>query len=146
MKKIAGSCLCGGVKYQINGTLSGALNCHCSMCRKAHGAAFRSRARVEAADFEFLEGGHLVKFYESSPGTHRGFCSNCGSPVLSRFDDDNTCYGLPLGALDTNPGVRPDRHVYVGEKAPWFDIADDLPQYTEADRVCPEIRITKPSK
>ncbi len=132
MKKIAGSCLCGGVKYEITGTLSGALNCHCSMCRKAHGAAFRSRARVEVADFEFVKGSHLVKFYESSPGTHRGFCSHCGSPVLSRFDNDSSCYGLPLGSLDTDPGIRPERHVFVGAKAPWFDIADDLPQYTGA--------------
>src|SRR5690606_20182876 len=77
MGKIKGSCLCGGVRFQINGPLTGALNCHCSMCRKAHGAAFRSRARVEARDFELLAGEELIKFYESSPGNHRGFCGVC---------------------------------------------------------------------
>jgi hypothetical protein len=68
-----GSCLCGGIKYQINGQLSGPLNCHCSMCRKAQGSAFRSRAAVKSTEFEFVQGEELITFYESSPGNHRGF-------------------------------------------------------------------------
>ncbi len=131
MTKLQGSCLCGGVRYQINGPLTGALNCHCAMCRKAHGAAFRSRARVLARDFGFLQGEALVKFYESSPGTHRGFCGVCGSPIFSKFDDDKSGYGLPLGGLDSDPGVKPELHVYVSNKAPWHDIADRLPKYDE---------------
>ena len=131
MSKLQGSCLCAGIRYQINGPLTGALNCHCSMCRKAHGAAFRSRARVEARDFEFLHGEELMRFYESSPGTHRGFCGNCGSPIFSKFDDDKSCYGLPLGGLDFDPGIKPELHVYVSDKAPWHDIADPLPKYNE---------------
>lgn len=126
-----GSCLCGGVKFVIAGALSGALNCHCSMCRKAHGAAFRSRARVSAADFRWVQGEDLVNYYESSPGTHRGFCRVCGSPLVSRFDDYPSQYGLPLGALDDDPGVKPTRHVFVAHKAPWFDITDALPQFPE---------------
>jgi hypothetical protein len=126
-----GSCLCGGVRYEIAGPLTFALNCHCSMCRKAHGAAFRSRARVRADDFKWVAGEELVTYYESSPGTHRGFCRVCGSPLLSRFDADPRRYGLPLGALDDDPGVKPGFHVFVANKAPWFDIADDLPQFPE---------------
>jgi hypothetical protein len=129
---IHGSCLCRGVKYRINGLLSRALNCHCSMCRKAHGSAFRSRASVHAADFEWLQGEELVTFYESSPGTHRGFCRICGSAILSRFDADTSRYGLPLGCLDDDPGVRPGLHVHVASKAPWFTITDDLPQLPAA--------------
>jgi len=67
---LRGSCLCGGVKYEISGELSGALNCHCSMCRKAHGAAFRSRASVNASDFKWVQGEELVTYFESSPGTN----------------------------------------------------------------------------
>jgi hypothetical protein len=100
---LRGSCLCGGVRYGITGPLSGALNCHCSMCRKAHGAAFRSRARIKATDFRWVQGEELVTYYESSPGNHRGFCRVCGSPLLSRFDADPSSYGLPLGALDDDP-------------------------------------------
>jgi hypothetical protein len=130
-KLLRGSCLCGQVRYQISGPLSNSLNCHCSMCRKAHGAAFRSRAGVNAADFEWVQGEKLITWYQSSPGTHRGFCSRCGSPLLSRFDDRPSRFGLPLGALDTDPGVKPGLHVFVGSKAPWYDISDDLPQYDE---------------
>jgi len=99
------------------------------MCRKAHGSAFRSCARVNSADFKITQGDELIKFYESSPGNHRGFCSVCGSPIVSRFNYDHSRYGLPLGALDDAPGVKPDIHVYVADKAPWFDIADAHPQY-----------------
>jgi hypothetical protein len=101
------------------------------MCRKAHGAAFRSRARVGAADFRWVQGEDLVNYYESSPGTHRGFCRICGSPLVSRFDDYPSQYGLPLGALDDDPGVKPKLHVFVAHKAPWFDITDGLPQFPE---------------
>lgn len=125
---IRGSCLCGGVQYQVSGRLYRALNCHCSMCRKAQGAAFRSRAAAKAAEFAWLSGENLVTFYESSPGNHRGFCRVCGSPILSKFDFDPLIYGLPLGTVDGDPGVRPTAHVHVASKAPWFDITDDLPQ------------------
>lgn len=125
---LRGSCLCGGIRYQINGRLSGAMNCHCSMCRKAQGSAFRSRAAVKSVEFEFVQGEELITFYESSPGNHRGFCRVCGSPILSKFDDHPNYYGLPLGALDDDPGIRPRFHVHVASKARWYVITDDLPQ------------------
>ena len=125
---IRGSCLCGRVKYRINGRPFDALNCHCSMCRKAHGAAFRSRATLKAADFEWVQGEGCVTFYESSPGNHRGFCRVCGSPIVSKFDAHPNYLGLPLGALDDDPGIRPKVHMHVASKAPWFTITDDLPQ------------------
>jgi hypothetical protein len=128
---LRGSCLCGGVRYEVTGKLAGALNCHCAMCRKAHGAAFRSRAGVKAADFRWTEGEALVRWYETSPGTHRGFCRVCGAKLLSRFDFDLRGYGLPLGTLDDDPGVRPGMHVFTNHKAPWFEITDNLPQHPE---------------
>jgi hypothetical protein len=131
---LRGSCLCGGVRYEIAGPLKGALNCHCSMCRKAHGAAFRSRAGVNVQDFRWVQGEDLVTWYQTSPGTHRGFCGVCGAKLLSRFDFDPGVYGLPLGALDEDPGVKPKRHVFVGYKAPWYEITDDLPQHPELPR------------
>lgn len=131
---LSGSCLCGGIKYEIRGALFDALNCHCSMCRKAQGAAFRSRARVRAADFRMVAGEHLLTFYQSSPGNNRGFCRVCGSPVLSKFDSDKSIFSLPLGALDGDPGIRPQCHVHVASKAPWFTITDDLPQFAELNR------------
>jgi hypothetical protein len=128
---LRGSCLCGGIRYEISGKLYDARNCHCSMCRKAQGAAFRSRASVRSADFRLISGEHLLTFYTSSPGNHRGFCRVCGSPIVSRFDAYPSVLGLPLGALDDDPGVRPQMHVHVASKAPWFTISDDLPQFAE---------------
>jgi hypothetical protein len=127
---LRGSCLCGGIRYEITGKLFEPLNCHCSMCRKAQGAAFRSRARVQSVNFHWICGERLLTFYESSPGNHRGFCRVCGSPILSKSDSD-TSFSLPLGALDDDPGIRPQMHVYVASKAPWFTISDDFPQFAK---------------
>jgi len=78
MTAIGGSCLCGGVKFEITGPLSSPLNCHCSQCRKQHGAPFRSRVRVQVEDFRWLQGEHLIKYYESAGGYLRGFCRDAG--------------------------------------------------------------------
>lgn len=126
-----GSCLCRRVRYRIHGPMTDVLNCHCSMCRKLHAAAFRTRAKVASKDWEWVSGEKLVKYYESSPGEHKGFCSECGSSLLTRFDQHPEVLGFPLGTLDTDPGVRAERHVFVGSKAPWFDITDQLPQHEE---------------
>ena len=141
MSVIRGSCLCGGVKFEINGPLVAPSNCHCSMCRKRHGAAFRSRARVEKSDFKWVQGEDLVTFYESSPGVFCGFCRVCGSPIINKFSAGTPIaardpgapdrYGIALATLDDDPRVRPEWHIFVGSKAPWFEITDDLPQYTE---------------
>ncbi|MFT6094896.1 MAG: hypothetical protein ACJA2Q_002803 [Pseudohongiellaceae bacterium] len=74
-----------------------------------------------------------MKFYESSLGEHKGFCSNCGSSLYTKFDANPEIYGFPLGTLDTDPGVKAGHHVFVGSKAPWFEITDDLPQNVEYD-------------
>jgi len=126
---LAGSCLCGGVRYKITGDLFMAAYCHCSMCRKAHGSAFRPRALVKAQDFAWTQGEELIADYSSSPGAHRLFCRNCGSPLVARSDDYPTILNLALGTLDDDPGIRPEAHWHVASKAPWFEITDDLPQH-----------------
>ena len=126
---VRGSCLCGRVRYEIDAPLGTALHCHCSMCRKAQGSAFRTRAAVARSSFRFRSGEELLTRYESSPGTFRCFCSICGSPLASFLTDDPGTIGLPLGALDDDPGVRPVCHVHVASKAPWYEITDALPQF-----------------
>jgi hypothetical protein len=128
---VKGSCLCGGIQYEVSGSVGTVVNCHCSMCRKATGAAFRTRAAVRSADFRWLAGESLVSKYESSPGETRTFCRICGATLATFFRDHPEQLGLPLGTLDEDPGVRPSAHVYVDSKAPWFDISDDLPQFSE---------------
>jgi hypothetical protein len=140
MTTIRGSCLCGGVQFQITGPLSSPLNCHCSLCRKQHAAPYRSRARVRIKDLQWLQGENLVKYYQTPGGYQRGFCGECGSPILNRTAPNSkraaqspqslSQYGIPLAILDESP-VRPECHVFVGSKAPWFEITDKLPQYAE---------------
>ncbi|MBL8385180.1 MAG: GFA family protein [Burkholderiales bacterium] len=99
------------------------------MCRKAHGTAFRARGRVRTRDLRWVRGEELVRYYESSPGERRGFCSVCGSNILTRFAARPQEVGFALGILDDDPGNRPTCHVFVGSKAPWYRITDSLPQY-----------------
>lgn len=129
--KINGSCLCGGIRYEIDGQLGRVVNCHCSMCRKATGAAFRTRARVSAAEFHWVSGEELLSRYESSPGETRTFCRVCGATLPTFFRDHPDEIGLPLGTIDGDPGARPSAHVWVDSKAHWWDITDALPQHGE---------------
>lgn len=123
------SCLCGGIAFEIDGPIRDPLYCHCIMCRKAHGTAFRARGRIRTVDVRWLRGPDLLRFYESSEGEHRGFCSVCGSNIYTKFDARPHELGLALGVLDDDPGIRPMCHVFVASKAPWHEITDSLPQY-----------------
>jgi len=78
---------------------------------------------------EFEAGQDLIREFESSPGEFRAFCSHCGSPIYSRRVDRQGTYRLRLGTLDGDPGVRPVCHIWVGSKAPWFEISDSLPRF-----------------
>ena len=138
--KLTGSCLCGGIRYEVDGGFGLVVNCHCAMCRKATGAAFRTRASVSAAAFRWTRGDDLVSKYESSPGETRTFCRVCGATLPTFFEHHPDEIGLPLGTLDGDPEVRPSAHVWVASKAPWWNITDDLPQYSEGiPRPAPDV-------
>ena len=125
--KFQGGCLCRGIRYEIDGPLTGVNNCHCSMCRRFHGAAFSTYAKVTAEHFHWLSGQELLTGYETSPGIGWAFCRVCGSslgiPVQGKLSE------ITLGTLDGDPGVRPTEHIFVGSKAAWFEINDALPQH-----------------
>jgi hypothetical protein len=125
---LTGSCLCGGVKYEIDGELGAVTNCHCSLCRKMSGSAFASGSTIPTASFRFMAGNELLKEWESSPGYHRVFCGRCGSPILKRKAKDPDNLRLRVGTLDSDPGVKMSKHIHVGSKAPWVEITDGLPQ------------------
>jgi hypothetical protein len=124
-----GSCLCGAVRYEISGPIDSVTHCHCTMCRKAHGAAFATYATVKQERHRFVQGRETLRDYRSSNSVTRTFCSNCGSPMT--WSDPVRFVGnmsFPLGSLDT-PYVPPkQQHIYVASKAPWHVIGDDWPQ------------------
>ena len=126
-----GSCLCGGVRYEVTGPFGDFIYCHCRQCRKAQGSAFGANAPVQESAFRLLQGAELLKSYESSPGKQRVFCGHCGSPVYSRHAARPGVLRLRMGLLDTPAGVRPQAHNYVASKAEWDDINDGLPQHAE---------------
>lgn len=127
---IHGSCLCGRVRFELGGSPQFLNHCHCSMCRKVHGAAFGSFLHADGRDFRWLAGQSCVTTYRSSPDNVRAFCNVCGSnvPVL---EDEGSHVIIPAGTLDDDPGVRPIVHIHTASKAPWFEITDTLPQFAE---------------
>jgi hypothetical protein len=129
---ITGGCLCDSVRFEIDGKLGAPGYCHCSQCRKANGSAFAANAPVRKRSFSFVRGQEMVREYESSPGKFRAFCSGCGSPVYSRNEKEPETLRVRLGTLDGDPGRRPLAHVWVGSKAPWHEITDELPRFDEA--------------
>lgn len=126
--KISGSCLCQAVKYQLdNAEFLPIAHCHCPNCRKTHGAAFGTYVPVKQADFCWLQGEEQVSRFESSANTYRCFCSRCGSPLLAFDNDELRC--VTLGTVDGDPGLRPEYHMHVVDKVPWYEVTDSLPQF-----------------
>ncbi len=125
---VHGSCLCGEVTFAADPPFAMMASCHCSMCRKAHGAAFATYLLVDAASFRWLGGTEHVLRYVSSPGAHRASCTRCGSVVPYEAPDAGPWY-VPAGLLDDDPGVRSQANIFVASKAPWHEITDDLPRF-----------------
>lgn len=126
---MTGECLCGGIRIEISGKLGAVVYCHCSRCRKAQGTAFGANADVRTKYWTWLSGQELIREYESSPGIFRAFCGRCGSPVYSRRPDAPDMLRVRLGLLNDDPGRRSLAHFFVGSKAPWYEIAGDLPRF-----------------
>jgi hypothetical protein len=126
---LAGSCLCGAVQYTVEDSFIYALNCHCSKCRRATGAAFKSFGGIEREKLKIVRGlGELLIFGDEV--THDVHCSKCGSLLYSQVREGRFVH-VTLGTLLQEPSVRPSAHIFVGSKALWFTITDDLPQYQE---------------
>jgi len=126
---IHGRCLCGGIRFEVDADLGPVDHCHCSQCRRASGSAFATNAPVPRAAVRFTTGEDLVREFESAPGKLRAFCSRCGSPVHSRLDADPHTLRLRLGLLDGDPARGVHAHIWVGSKAAWHPITDDLPRF-----------------
>lgn len=126
---IEGSCLCGGVRWGIEAPPTGMTHCHCSMCRKAHGAAFATYASAPSSQFRWLSGEDLIARYGSSRGLSRSFCARCGSVVPAEGPEGGHEMDLPAGCFDDDPVTRPSKHIFVASKAPWHAIEDNLPRH-----------------
>lgn len=124
---IQGSCLCGAVAFEVSARLELPHHCHCGICRKSRGTPFASDVAAPADSFRWLRGREFVRRFESSPGFFRQFCARCGSKLPGEPQEGRVF--MPLGPLDGDPGVRPQAHIFVASKAPWYEIPDSLPRF-----------------
>ncbi|ROZ80017.1 GFA family protein [Pseudomonas neustonica] len=126
-----GSCLCGAIRYRVNGPIGDIVHCHCVTCRKAHAAAFSSVAAVADSDFE-LQGADMLSHYRSSPDKARYFCASCGSQIYAKRDGTAHLV-LRLGTLDDDPQSTERCHIWLSEKAPWYQLDQHLAEYDCAE-------------
>ena len=127
---LRGSCLCGAVRYTVEDGFRYALNCHCSQCRRATGAAFKSFAGIERGRLSLAAGQQDVLLYGDPAQDHDVRCGKCGSLLYSVVRGGAFVH-VTLGTLLDVPSIRPSAHIFVGSKASWFTITDDLPQHDE---------------
>jgi hypothetical protein len=128
-QKASGSCMCGSVKYEIDGHMGVFQYCHCSRCRKITGSAHAANLFVSPAEFHWTEGEAMVRRFE--PGHTRYFatcfCEKCGSnlPWLSK---SGKVVIIPAGTLDDDPGIRPSQNIFCGSRPDWYMHASALPE------------------
>ncbi|MEJ6846617.1 GFA family protein [Sinorhizobium fredii] len=126
-RMLAGRCLCSTVHYVVADEFRYAANCHCTDCRRTTGSAFKPFAGIEREKFSVTKGAdHLHTYGEEK--AHDARCGKCGSFLYSVVRDGAYVH-VALGPLANEPTIRPSEHIFVGSKAPWFTITDDLPQY-----------------
>ncbi len=125
-----GSCLCGAVNLTVRSFSKKAAHCHCSMCRKFHGAAFATLVGVR--DLRWLSGVESIKEFTAENGTIRSFCSKCGSSIGFRVKGaDISEIELAIAIFDEPIPVVPDAHIYTNYKANWSILNDNLDKFLE---------------
>ncbi len=134
---IRGSCLCGGVRFEIERAVGPVELCHCARCRKVSGSSALMMVAVRTADYRLLSGAELIRSFDApilyAPPAYRStFCSRCGSQVPPARPDGEQLE-IAAGAFDDDPGVRPDRHIFVELAPDWMETPEDLPRCTLAE-------------
>ncbi|HSV18823.1 MAG TPA: GFA family protein [Casimicrobiaceae bacterium] len=129
VRELNGSCLCGAVGYAVADDFAYALNCHCSQCRRATGGPFKPFAGIERSRLRVSRGQYAVMCFGDGVD-HDARCRHCGSLLYSVVRAGAFVH-VTLGTLLDAPTIRPTAHIFVGSKAPWFTITDDLPQHDE---------------
>ncbi|HJL60761.1 MAG TPA: GFA family protein [Pseudomonadales bacterium] len=128
---ITGRCECAKVRYEVDCELKDFCHCHCSICRRLHGAAFASWGGIARDKFSYISGEDSVKRYAFSENSDSIFCTHCGSRLLVDCKPETHMLYLALGTADGDLACPPGFHQFVGSKARWHEIHDDLPQYDE---------------
>lgn len=126
MAELSGRCLCGCVRFKVNGEILSAGHCHCESCRRATSSPVTTFFTVRRSDAEI--GGESLRFYASSPGVKRGFCRNCGSPMSFQTDERPNEMDFYVASLNDGLHVEIHEHWHWDERVDWLNVTDDLPK------------------
>ena len=129
IRRLDGRCECGAVSYRVDDAFDYALNCHCSRCRAATGSAFKAMGGIPRERLEVVDGADRLLVWGDDEGNHTR-CGVCGSLLWSVVRGGGWVH-VALGSLADEPSIRPQIHIHVASKAPWFEITDELPQFDE---------------
>ena len=127
-----GSCLCREITFEVISFQPLIGHCHCSMCRKFHGAAFSTFAEVKLANLRWLTGEELLAKYKAENGSVRKFCRCCGSSLIfeSQHNQLANTTEIALAAFDVLEDIKPDAHIFTQSKVEWITLNDDLVKYS----------------
>jgi hypothetical protein len=129
---LTGGCGCGAVRFEVAQPLVSARYCHCTRCQRRTGTAASASGAVVPGSFRIVQGEDRLRAWKPQGGAEKWFCGDCGSALFTRDPEDPERVGVRLGAVDGDPGVRPNAHQFVAYAAAWEAIPDDgLPRYPE---------------
>jgi hypothetical protein len=129
---LPGGCGCGAVRFEARAPFVGSWYCHCHRCQQRTGVTYSASARVDRAAFEIVSGAELIRSWEPEGGLPKAFCGECGGHLFAGSLDGDFV-SVRLGAIEGDPGIRPEYRQWLSSAAPWEPIPDDgLPRYDEA--------------
>ncbi|MCW2999659.1 MAG: hypothetical protein JWN65_3208 [Solirubrobacterales bacterium] len=129
---LTGGCGCGAVRFEIDEPLVSAAYCHCTRCQRRSGTAAGASAKIAPGSFRLLDGAEELRRWTPAGGLAKVFCGRCGSALSANDPDTDEVIGVRLGAIDGDPGIRPQARQFVSYAAPWEPIPDDgLPRHPE---------------
>jgi hypothetical protein len=130
---LTGTCMCGGVRFELSEPLLGALFCHCKRCQRRTGTGVSVTALASHGSYRTVRGGELIRSWDPGDGGWvKSFCSRCGGQLAITNRDNPELIAIRMGTLDDDPGIRPAAHQFTNYAAPWAPVPDDgLPRYPE---------------
>jgi hypothetical protein len=130
MTKLSGSCLCGSVRFEVEDAFESVFYCHCSRCRRRTGSAFAAIGAIPIEKLVITSGAERTLRVGENSQSYNSVCQECHCQLYSAVSQHRRAH-VPLGTLATAPSRKPELHIQVASKAPWYTINDDLPQYAE---------------
>ena len=122
---LEGSCLCGGVRFELTGDFTPRSFCHCTSCKRLSGGAGTANGAVRSDSVRIVAGEELLRTYQPEEGSAKTFCSVCGSNLFGGGWPESDEASIRLSAIDDPLPGRPVKHIYIRSVATWETLPDD---------------------